>query len=55
MLRLAIRLRILAGANDELDDTVLFLAAALALENRANNVAFGAPEPPMPRKIDLIF
>jgi hypothetical protein len=53
MLGLAIRLRILAEASDALADTELFLAAALALENRANHVAFGAPEPPMRRKVDL--
>ena len=54
MLGLAIRLRILAEASDELADTELFLSAALALENRANHVAFGAPGPPVRRKIDLI-
>ena len=54
LLGLAIRLRALADASDELADTELFLAAALALESRANQIAFGTPGTPVRHKIDLI-
>jgi hypothetical protein len=52
---LAIKLRALANMSDDLADTELFLAAALALEGRANLLAFGpVPEtPPLP-KVDLV-
>jgi hypothetical protein len=54
LLGLAIKLRTLAETCEGLPDTELFLAAALALENRANRLAFGAPDMPVPRKVDLI-
>jgi hypothetical protein len=52
---LAIKLRTLADGGDDLADTDLFLAAAIALEERANRIAFGdpAPRPPL-QKVDLI-
>jgi len=44
---LAIKLRALAGETDENADTELFLSAALALESRAHQLAYGtAPAGP---------
>jgi hypothetical protein len=52
---LAIKLRALANMSDDLADTELFLAAALALEARANFLAFGpTPETPSLPKVDLV-
>jgi hypothetical protein len=40
---------------DDPGDVELFLAAALALEDRANRLAFGESEPaPVPCKIDIL-
>jgi hypothetical protein len=49
---LAIKLRALANMSDDLADIELFLAAALALESRANLMAFGKPA--APSKVDLV-
>lgn len=52
---LAIKLRALANMSDDPADTELFLAAALALEERANLLAFGPrPISPPPVKVDLV-
>jgi hypothetical protein len=54
LLGVAIKLRAYANATDDLGDTELFLSAALALEDRAHRLAFGAPEPPpQHQKIDI--
>jgi hypothetical protein len=53
LLGLAIKLRALAETFEAMPDTELFLAAALALENRANRLAYGAPETSLYRKVDL--
>jgi hypothetical protein len=40
---------------DDPSDVELFLSAALALEDRANRLAFGEPEPaPAPCKVDIL-
>lgn len=54
LLGLAIKIRALAETCEGLPDTELFLAAALALESRANRLAFGVPDVPVHRKVDLI-
>lgn len=51
---LAIKLRALAKMSDDLADTELCLAAALALEAWANHVAAGAPATSPPVKVDLV-
>ena len=55
LLGLAIALRKQADGMDEPGDMELFLSAALALEDRANRLAFGEPEPvPARCKIDIL-
>jgi len=56
LLGLAIKLRTLAETTDDLADVELFLSAALALEDRANLLAFGTPStrPPEHQKVDMI-
>jgi hypothetical protein len=55
LLGVAIKLRAYANTTDDLGDIELFLSAALALEDRANRLAFGVPEPaPEYRKIDIL-
>lgn len=55
LMGLAIRLRALAEESDSVADVELFLAAALALEDRAHRVAFGLPDDkPLERvKVDI--
>ena len=55
LLGLAIKLRTFAETTEDLADTELFLSAALALEDRANLIAFGtvAARPPERRKVDV--
>ena len=55
LLGLAIHLRAYAANTDDLDDTELFLSAALALEDRANRLAFGEPSRVcVHQKIDIL-
>jgi hypothetical protein len=56
LLGLAIKLRTLAETTDDRADIELFVAAALALEDRASMLAFGMPavRPPQHPKIDVI-
>lgn len=55
LLGLAIALRGQAESMDDPSDVELFLSAALALEDRANRLAFGEPEPaPAPCKVDIL-
>jgi len=55
LLGLAIKLRAYAQTTDDIADIELFLSAALALEGRANRLAFGAPEiTPPHQKVDLV-
>jgi hypothetical protein len=56
LLGLAIKLRTFAETTDDLADTELFLSAALALEDRANMIAFGtvSARPPEHQKLDVI-
>jgi hypothetical protein len=56
LLGLAIKLRTFAETTDDLADTELFLSAALALEDRANLIAFGtvAVCPPARQTIDVL-
>jgi len=56
LMGLAIRLRALAQETEDDADAELFLSAALALEERANRLAFGpalAEAPRPPAKIDI--
>jgi hypothetical protein len=57
LLGLAVKLRVYANTTDDPGDTELFLSAALALEDRANRVAFGDPGTPSPQhqKIDIFY
>jgi hypothetical protein len=55
LLGLAIKLRAYADTTDDLGDIELFLSAALALEERANILAFGESAPvPQPQKVDIL-
>jgi hypothetical protein len=55
LLGVAIKLRAYADATDDLGDIELFLSAALALEDRANRLAFGEPQAaPEHQKIDIL-
>ena len=55
LLAVAIQLRALAEASEELADIDLFLTAALALEVRARRLAFGEPvAAPAVEKVDLV-
>lgn len=55
LLGLAIKLRAYANMTDDLSDIELFLTAALALEDRANRLAFGEAAPsPQHQKIDIL-
>ena len=55
LLGVAIKLRAYANTTDDLGDIELFLSAALALEDRANRVAFGEPQAaPEHQKIDIL-
>jgi hypothetical protein len=57
LLGLAIALRGQAESMDDPGDVELFRAAAQALEDRANRLAFGMPEPaagPAPCKVDIL-
>lgn len=57
LLGVAIKLRAYASTTDDLGDIELFLSAALALEDRANRLAFGStPEisPPQHQKVDIV-
>ena len=53
---LAIKLRAYADNTDDLGDIELFLSAALALEDRANRLAFGESSAPAPQhqKVDIL-
>lgn len=57
LMGLAIRLRTLADESEDNADVELFIAAASALEGRANRLAFGfsVPEPELPQKrVDIV-
>lgn len=55
LLGVAVKLRGYAQTIDDLGDTELFLSAAVALEDRANRVAFGETEtsPASHQKVDI--
>ena len=55
LLGLAIKLRAYADATHDLGDIELFLSAALALEDRANRLAFGGlAASPQHQKVDIL-
>ena len=56
LLGLAIKLRTLAETTNDLADVELFLSAALALEDRAQLLAFGSivARPPERQKVDMV-
>ncbi len=55
LLGVAIQLRALAEASEDMTDVDLFLSAALALEARASRLAYGAPPAaPAIEKVDLV-